>query len=172
MAKRRKPMSEEQRAAAAERLKLAREKRMKENPPQYKNVHPNVLALPEDATLSFKNVRQWIKTQKELASRYTREDRQGVKGALAKAQSAKGYISEMENYLKYGDWISGVYGEYGQTQMKWVCIANAYYDNGMPKRSIGVFYKDIGAEWTPEMDVEYREKLARMDKEPMEQEVA
>ena len=37
--KKRKPMSAEQREAAAERLKLAREKRMKNNPPTYKNIH-------------------------------------------------------------------------------------------------------------------------------------
>ncbi len=64
--KKRKPMSEEQRPAAAERLAIAREKRLRENPPKYKNVHPSVLAKPDDHTFSLKNVRQWIKTQKEL----------------------------------------------------------------------------------------------------------
>ena len=66
MAKRK--MSEEQRQAAIERLALAREKRLKENPPQYKNISPKVLALPDDAFMSMKNVRQWIKTQKDIAS--------------------------------------------------------------------------------------------------------
>ena len=68
--KRRKPMSEEQRAAAAERLAIAREKRLRENPPKYKNVHPSVLAKPDDDTFSLKNVRQWIKTQKELLKKH------------------------------------------------------------------------------------------------------
>ena len=38
--KQRKPMTPEQKSAAAERLKLAREKRLKENPPEYKSIHP------------------------------------------------------------------------------------------------------------------------------------
>ena len=46
MAKRK--MSPEQRAAAAERLAKAREKRLRENPPQYKNIDPTVLARSED----------------------------------------------------------------------------------------------------------------------------
>ena len=66
--KRRKPMTPEQKAAAAERLAVAREKRAKENPPKYTNIHPSVVALPEDNALSMKNVQRWIKTQKELLS--------------------------------------------------------------------------------------------------------
>ena len=68
--KRRKPMSDEQRAAAAERLAVAREKRFAKNPPKYKNVHPSVLAKPDEDTFSLKNVRQWIKTQKELLKKH------------------------------------------------------------------------------------------------------
>ena len=68
--KRRKPMTEEQRVAAAERLAIAREERFKKTPPKYKNIHPSVLAKPEDHTFSLKNVRQWIKTQKGLLQKY------------------------------------------------------------------------------------------------------
>ena len=50
-------MSEEQRQAAIERLALAREKRLKENPPQYKNISPKVLAIPDDGFMSMKKVR-------------------------------------------------------------------------------------------------------------------
>ena len=41
--KRRKPMTPEQKANAAERLALAREKRAKANPPKYTNIHPKLL---------------------------------------------------------------------------------------------------------------------------------
>ena len=57
-------MSPEQREAAAERLRLAREKK---GPAQYKNVAKNVLALPDDHYLSYKSVKRWIKTKQELA---------------------------------------------------------------------------------------------------------
>ena len=56
-------MSDEQKAAASERLAKAREKRLKENPPKYNNIHPSVLAKPDDSMLSFKKVRQWIKEE-------------------------------------------------------------------------------------------------------------
>ena len=60
-------MTEEQKIAAAERLREAREKRLRENPPKYANIHPEVLAKPDDHPLSRKNVVSWIKTQKSLA---------------------------------------------------------------------------------------------------------
>ena len=67
--KKRKPMTPEQRAAAAERLAKAREKRMRENPPQFKNIHPNALNRPEDDPFYFRKVQDWIKTQKDLLIR-------------------------------------------------------------------------------------------------------
>ena len=59
----RRKMSE-QRKKKAERLRVAREKRLKENPPKYANIHPSVIARPDDDPLSRKKVVQWIKTQK------------------------------------------------------------------------------------------------------------
>lgn len=153
--KKRKPMTPAQRAAAIARLEVAREKRMKENPPEYRSVHPDVLALDEDATLSMKNVKAWIKTQKGLVSKYKKEDRQGVKGALAKSISAQGYVAQMMGYLSSGMWNSMVYGEYGQMPMKFAVINKAHlaYDsNGNVKRTVGVWYCDIGEEWTKEME--------------------
>ena len=64
----RRKMTEEQKAAATERLRVAREKRLRDNPPKYANVHPSVLAKPDDHALSRKKVVQWIKTQKSLLS--------------------------------------------------------------------------------------------------------
>ena len=118
-------MSEEQRAAAAERLAIAREKRLRENPPKYKNVHPSVLAKPDDHTFSLKNVRQWIKTQKELVKKHKSDARmkQPVKGAIAKAASAEGYIRHCEAYLANGDWIDDFYGEFKEGRVTWETIA-------------------------------------------------
>ena len=90
--KRRKPMSAEQKAAAAARLAIAREKRAKANPPKYTNIHPTVVALPEDNPLSMKNIQRWIKTQKELLSVARSDIRRKVKGAEARVASHEGYI--------------------------------------------------------------------------------
>lgn len=150
--RKKRQMTEEQKQAAAERLAKAREKRMLENPPQYKNIHPDVLALDPEDTLSMQNVKKWIKTQKELATKYRREDRQGVKGALSKATQAEGYARSMQNYLQNGTWTDMFYGEYQQNTMGWVCKALAYDQNGEPKRSHGVFYPDINKIWGVDTD--------------------
>lgn len=151
MAKKRK-MTEEQRQAAIERLAKAREKRMRDNPPQYKNIAQNVLDLPEDAELSMKNVKQWIKTQRGLASAERQNMRAGIKGAEAKLLSINGYVNNMENYLKTGIWVDGFWGEYGENKMGWVCTHNAYDKDGNVKRTEGVYYRDLGMVWTREMD--------------------
>ena len=123
--RKRKPMPEEQRVAAAERLEIAREKRFKKNPPKYKNVHPSVLAKPEDHTFSLKNVRQWIKTQKGLLKKYKSEVRANVKGSIAKVASTEGYIRHCESYLSSGCWIDNFCGEYQDTKVNWKVIAEA-----------------------------------------------
>ena len=145
--RKKRQMTEEQRKAAAERLAKAREKRMRENPPEYKNIHPTVLALDPEDTLSMQNVKKWIKTQRELALKYKREDRQGVKGSLAKAIQAENYARSMQQYLQTGVWTDMFYGEFQQNKMGWVCTRLAYDSNGNPKRTQGVFYPDINKIW-------------------------
>ena len=154
--KRRKPMSAEQKAAAAERLRIAREKRMKENPPEYKSIHPDVLARPDSDPWNHKNVKKWIKTQKELASAERKNARGNVKGALAKQMIHEGYVRNMETYLKTGTWLDMFWGEYQEHKTKSICLVMAYHPDGTPKRNIGTWYPDIQTEWTREMEEEFR----------------
>ena len=112
-------MSEVQRVAAAERLAIAREKRLKENPPKYAHIHPDVVALPDDHVLCRKNVVQWIKTQKELLTVERKAVSDNIKGALARAASHEGYIRHCEYYLKHGDWCDDFYGEYQERRVRW-----------------------------------------------------
>ena len=146
--KKRKPMSPEQRAAAAERLAKAREKRMKENPPTYKNIHPSVLAIPEDQPMSLKNIRKWIKTQKDLLSAERKQVRAGVKGSEARVASHQAYIRNLEKFLRDGDYIDDYYGEHQQSKIKWRCVVPAYDKEGNMKRTHGVYYSDIGTVWS------------------------
>ena len=125
MKKRRKPMSEKNRIQATERLKEAREKRLRENPPKYTNIHPSVRVLPDDHVFSRVNVTRWIKTQKGLLSAARAAMRNKVKGADAEYYSIQGYIRHCEWYLKNGDWIDNFYGEYQQSQVKWKTLVPA-----------------------------------------------
>jgi hypothetical protein len=143
----RKPMSEEQKKQAVERLAKARAKRAAANPPTYKNIAPSVVALPDDAPLSLVTVRKWIKYNRELLAEERKSVRQGIKGAEAKVKSTEGYIRNMERYLRDGDWCDDFTGENQDTKVKWTCTVMAYYDDGTPKRTKGVYYPDLGYRW-------------------------
>ena len=150
--KSRKPMSDEQKAAASERLAKAREKRKEKNPDYGQSALPLVLKdLPEDHPRHPKKVKEWIKTQKDLASSARSSVRQKIKGAEAQLAMHEGYIKNMQRYLRDGDWVDDFYGEHQQNKIRHRCVAMAYYDDGTPKRNIGVYYPDLGCEYTQEL---------------------
>ena len=121
----RRRMTEEQKIAASERLRVAREKRLKENPPKYANIHPTVLEKGDDHPFSRKKVVQWIKTQKSLLASERGNVRRKVKGAEAKVADHTAYIRHCEWYLKHGDWIDNRYGEYQEKKTKWITVVPA-----------------------------------------------
>ena len=148
----RKPMSEEQRVAASERLAKAREKRKEKNPDYGQSALPLILKdLPEDHPRHPKKVKEWIKTQKDLVSSARSAVKQKIKGAEAQLAMHEGYIKNMQRYLRDGDWVDDFYGEHQQNKIRHRCIALAYYDDGTPKRNIGVYYPDLGCEYTQEL---------------------
>lgn len=129
MAKKKRKMSEEQRAAAIERLAKAREKRMANSgPPQ--NVHPDVYALPDDHNFSVKNVRKWIKTTKEQIPGARQAVRLKAKGAQMELASLQAYVRNCEWYLRNGDWIDDFYGEHQEKRIRWVTKVPAYDKDG------------------------------------------
>ena len=159
----RKPMTEEQRAAAAERLAKAREKKAAADP----NYGKSGIAecrhnLPEDYPLHHKKVKEWIKTQKDLASSERKQKRLGNKNANPDIHEA--YVRNMKTYLRNGDWVDSFYGEHQEKVVRYRCIALAYDKNGDPKRNVGTFYPDIGIMWTQEMQDEER-GISRVDDE-------
>ena len=121
----RRRMTEEQKIAASERLRVAREKRLRENPPKYANIHPTVLEKPDEHPFSRKKVVQCIKTQKSLLSSERGNVRRKVKGAEAKVADHTAYIRHCEWYLRHGDWIDNRYGEYQEKKTKWITVVPA-----------------------------------------------
>ena len=142
--KKRKPMTEEQRAAAAERLAKARELRAQNNPPKNSGIHPDVVALPEDHALSMVKVKEWIKSNKEKLQELKRQEKAGAKDAPAKVAALEGYVRNMESYLRSSVWLDMYSGEHRQTRVGQTCIAMAYNKDGTPKRTKGMFYPDLG----------------------------
>ena len=139
------------------RARLA-EMRAKKKPAEYKHIAKSVLALPDDDTYSFKNVKEWIKEIKlQVSALGTQARSTGTapkerQRASNLADSKKAYIRYMEHYLKHGDWIGLFSGATEEHKVVSRCVAMAYYPDGTPKRSVGVFYPDIKVVWSKGMD--------------------
>ena len=118
--RKKRQMTPEQREAATERLRLAREKK---GPAQYKNVAKSVIDLPDDHYLSYKSVKKWIKTQQEIARSERRNMVKNIKGASAKYYAAQGYVRQIQHYIQHGDWCNDFYGEYEEKRIIWKTIA-------------------------------------------------
>ena len=153
--KKTRKLSEEHKEKLRDRLA---EMRAKKKPAEYKNIAKSVLALPDDDTYSFKNVKEWIKENKlqvtalgqQARSRSgTPKEKQAASNLM---DSKKAYIRYCEYYLKSGDWVGLFSGANEEHKVVPRCVALAYYDDGTPKRSVGVFYPDISAVWTKNMD--------------------
>jgi len=148
-------ISEERKQQLREQLEKARAKK---KPAEYKNVHSSVLALSEDSEYSFKNVKEWIKDNKEQiaalnkSARSFRTDPKDKQKASNLAESKKAYIRMCEHYLKTGDWIATHSGKEEGHKVVPRVTTMAYYPDGTPKRTVGYWYPDIEAIWTKEMD--------------------
>ena len=149
----RKPMTEEQRKAAGERLAKARAAKSAANgTPAYASYDESLRNLPDDDPFSIKNVLEWVKYQKALL--------QGMRGfrtsknAKERAQftQTQTYIENLEKYLRNGVYLDSRYGKEGTDPVLTVCRKMAYYKDGTPKRTEGVWYPDICAVWEKDME--------------------
>ena len=153
--KKKRKLSEEAKEKLRNRLA---EMRAKKKPAEYKNISKKVLDLPDDDKYSFKNVKEWIKESKDKVAELSKIARSIKSAPLEKQKAAAGvdhkkaYIRYCEYYLKTGDWISMFSGANESQKVIPRCVAMAYYPDGTPKRSVGVFYPDINAVWTSGMD--------------------
>ena len=119
---------EEKREKVKQRMAALRAKR---KPPKLANVHHTVKALPDDNTLSYVNVKNWIKTQEGVvkSARITERSRSGDISQRDKDKSmrtrigAQSYIRSIKNYISTGDWSTTYYGEFEDQLMQWVTVA-------------------------------------------------
>tara|TARA_Y100000817_G_scaffold260693_1_gene214928 strand:+ start:34 stop:627 length:594 start_codon:yes stop_codon:yes gene_type:complete len=153
--KKKRKLSEEHKEKL--RVRLA-EMRAKKKPAEYKNIAKSVLALPDDDKYSMKNVKEWIKESKDQVAAFNKTARsmkvspQDKQKAQNSADAKKAYIRYCEHYLKTGDWIGMFSGKDETNMVVPKCTAMAYYSDGTPKRTVGVWYPDIEMVWTKGMD--------------------
>ena len=114
----------------AMRLRMAN-LRAKRKPPRLVNVHDTVKTLSDDNTMSYVNVKKWIKTQEGIVktARLTERSRNGdisqkdKDKAMRTRIGAQSYIRSIKNYIQTGDWSSMYYGEFEDKLMGWVTVA-------------------------------------------------
>ena len=144
--KRRKPMTKEQRAAAAERLAKARAAK---GEPKNLSLHKNIRDLPDDHPISPAKVKKWLKSNKEALAA-AKKDARANKKLLGRVGVLDTYVTNMERYLRTGVWLDMFYGENQEHRVQRRCVAAAYHKDGNIKREVGVIYPDIG-KYTQEM---------------------
>ena len=153
--KKKRKLSEEHKEKLRARLA---EMRAKKKPAEYKNIAKSVLDLPDDDKYSMKNVKEWIKEAKDQVAAFNKTARslrispQDKQKAANSAEHKKAYIRYCEHYLKTGDWIGMFSGKEENHKVVPKCIAMAYYPDGTPKRTVGIFYEDINMIWSKDMD--------------------
>ena len=114
--------------------------RAAKKPPAYKNIHEDVKALPDDNTLSVKNVKEWEKHNKErvkeLKYKIRRMDKGKEKTLLERELGNREvYIMNIARYLDTSVWLDLFYGKDQEHKSKWRTIAYAYDSEGYIKTS-------------------------------------
>jgi len=145
--RRRRPLTEEQKQAARERLakaraaKAAKRKGMQEASIPY-GVDPSVAALPDDNELSLKNVRSWIKHNQQILR--TLSANSSERRERMQYQVIDTFITNLKTYIRTGVYLDHRWGIDHDKPMMQRCLHMAYDANGNVKRQRGVWYPDIG----------------------------
>ena len=113
--------------------------RAAKKPPTYKNIHPDVKALPDDSTLSIKNVKVWEKHNKdrvkELKYKIRRMDKGKEKTLLEReVENRKGYLVNIARYLDTSIWLDLFYGKDQEHKTRYRTRAYAYDSEGFIKQ--------------------------------------
>ena len=129
----RKPMSDEQRQAAGERLAKARAAKG----PAKNTMYPEELRkIPDDETFSIHNVKQWLLNQKEILSAMRSYKDSKEPAERAKYFQTEAYCANLDSYLRNGIYTDLFYGINGTNKINYTSAGMAYYTDGTPKRSV------------------------------------
>ena len=117
--------------------------RAAKKPPAYKNIHEDVKNLPDDNTLSVKNVKVWEKHNKErvkeLKYKIRRMDKGKEKTLLERELGNREvYIMNIARYLDTSVWLDLFYGKDQEHKTHYRTIAHAYDENGYIKTDASI----------------------------------
>ena len=121
-----------------EKLDKMAKARAAKKPPTYKNIHEDVKNLPDDNTLSVKNVKEWEQHNKdrvkELKYKIRRMDKGKEKTLLERELgNRKVYLMNIARYFDTSVWLDLFYGKDQEHKTHYRTIAHAYDENGYIK---------------------------------------
>ena len=117
--------------------------RAAKKPPAYKNIHEDVKDLPDDNTLSVKNVKEWEKHNKErvkeLKYKIRRMDKGKEKTLLEReVENRSVYLANITRYFDTSIWLDLFYGKDQEHKTTYRTSASAYDSEGYIKTNASI----------------------------------
>ena len=122
-----------------EQLDKMAKARAAKKPPSYKNIHEDVKALPDDSTLSVKNVKEWEKHNKDRVKECKYKIRRLPKGKEKtllerEVENRSVYLININKYLDTSTWLDLFYGKDQEHTARYRTLTYAYDEEGYIKQ--------------------------------------
>ena len=122
-----------------EQLDKMAKARAAKKPPSYKNIHEDVKALPDDNTLSVKNVKEWEKHNKDRVKECKKLMRRMTKGKdrtllEREVENRSVYLMNIVRYFDTSTWLDLFYGKDQEHKTRYRTSVYAYDDEGFIKQ--------------------------------------
>ena len=126
-----------------EQLDKMAKARAAKKPPTYKNIHEDVKALPDDNTLSVKNVQAWEKHNKDRVKECKKQIRRMVKGKEKtllerEVENRSVYLLNIAKYFDTSTWLNLFYGKDQEHKTRYRTLVYAYDDEGYIKTNVSI----------------------------------
>ena len=126
-----------------EQLDKMAKARAAKKPPSYKNIHEDVKALPDDNTLSVKNVKEWEKHNKDRVKECKKLMRRMTKGKdrtllEREVENRSVYLMNMARYFDTSTWLDLFYGKDQEHKTRYRTSAYAYDEEGYIKTNVSI----------------------------------
>ena len=118
-----------------EQLDKMAKARAAKKPPSYKNIHEDVKALPDDNTLSVKNVKEWEKHNKDRVKECKKLMRRMTKGKdrtllEREVENRSVYLMNIARYFDTSTWLDLFYGKNQEHKTRYRTLVYAYDSEG------------------------------------------
>ena len=118
-----------------EQLDKMAKARAAKKPPAYKIIHEDVKALPDDNTLSVKNVKEWEKHNKDKVKECKKLMRRMPKGKEKtllerEVENRSVYLMNIARYFDTSTWLDLFYGKDQEHKTRYRTLVYAYDSEG------------------------------------------